>query len=80
MGGGNGAKAAQKRERANKKNAKAGPSSQLKTNAKFNNEKLCGFCRRGFNHTVADDILRQHALDHKDKGKTVKECFPWLDE
>ncbi|RYP75290.1 hypothetical protein DL770_007439 [Monosporascus sp. CRB-9-2] len=74
MGGGNGAKSAQKRERAKKKNAKTGPSSQLKTNQKFNAEYTCTVCRQPYNHTVPEAQFIEHAkaTDRKDP----RLCFP----
>ncbi|EAA35769.1 DUF1909-domain-containing protein [Neurospora crassa] len=72
MGGGNGAKAAQKRER-NAKNAAAGPKSQLKTNAAAMNI-ICQTCRATFLSTSRAKALDEHAQNKH--NKTLADCFP----
>ena len=72
MGGGNGAKAAQKRER-NAKEAKGSAKSQLKTNAKAMNIQ-CDTCKSTFLATTREPALLEHAQNKH--SKTVKECFP----
>ncbi|GAA6055283.1 hypothetical protein JCM3770_004818, partial [Rhodotorula araucariae] len=69
---GNGAKAAQKRER-NAKDAKKGPSSQLAQN-KAQMNIICTICRQQFFVTTKAPQLQEHS-DSK-HGKTIKDCFP----
>lgn len=65
MGGGNGAKAAQKRERNAKAAAKKGPTSQLKQNEKALTIQ-CMTCRQTFLQTSKAPALTTHAADkHK---------------
>jgi len=72
MGGGNGAKSKQARER-NAKAAAGGPKSQLKTNEAAMSIK-CKICMQTFQGTAGQKILEQHA-DNK-HSKNVPECFP----
>ncbi|KAK4170287.1 DUF1909-domain-containing protein [Cladorrhinum sp. PSN259] len=72
MGGGNGAKAAQKRAR----NAKAGApkaASQLKSNeaAKTN---ICQVCRQAMQSTANQAQLELHAKNKHEKE--LGDCFP----
>jgi len=74
MGGGNGAKAAHKREMASK-DAKKGPSSQLKSNAAAQTIQ-CDVCKQTFQGTSKRPILQQHA-ENKHSGKAnFDACFP----
>jgi len=68
---GNGAKAAQKRER----NAKAGGGgkSQLKTNQAATNI-VCQTCRQSFFTTTRQPALEEHASNKH--SKALKDCFP----
>lgn len=60
MGGGNGAKAAQKRERA-AKDAKGTAKSQLKDNIAAMNKK-CSICLQPFLQTANKKVCRFHLL------------------
>ncbi|KAJ9607829.1 hypothetical protein H2200_007908 [Cladophialophora chaetospira] len=71
MGGGNGAKAAQKRERA-MKDGKKDPQSQLKTNAKAQSIK-CKICFATFQSTSARKGLEDHASNKH--SKQYDDCF-----
>ncbi|KAF1825855.1 DUF1909-domain-containing protein [Dissoconium aciculare CBS 342.82] len=68
---GNGAKAAQKRDR-NAKDAKKGPSSQLKTNEAAQSVK-CKICFQTFQSTTKKPALETHAKDRH--TKTYDDCF-----
>ncbi|KAG8932263.1 hypothetical protein FRC03_003576 [Tulasnella sp. 419] len=70
---GNGAKAAQKRERNAKAGAKEGKSS-LKVNEAAKNI-VCGTCKQAFLVTTRLPALQQH-VENKHSGKTVADCFP----
>ncbi|KAK3329454.1 At2g23090 like protein [Apodospora peruviana] len=72
MGGGNGAKAAQKRER-NAKNAAGGAKSQLKVNEAAKDIQ-CDTCKATFLKTTREKALTEHAVNKH--NKTLKECFP----
>jgi len=71
MGGGNGNKAAQKRER-NAKDAKKEPQSQLKSNVKAQTIK-CKVCFATFQSTSARKGLEDHAANKH--SKKYEECF-----
>ncbi|KAK4105724.1 DUF1909-domain-containing protein [Parathielavia hyrcaniae] len=72
MGGGNGAKAAQKRARNDKK---AGPkaASQLKANVQAMNI-ICAVCKQTFLSTSREPQLTLHAVNKHDT--TLPQCFP----
>jgi len=70
---GNGAKAAQKRER-NAKEAAPGAKSQKKSNEAAKSI-VCGICRQAFLVTTRLPELKLH-VDNKHSGKTVADCFP----
>ncbi|KAK2068195.1 hypothetical protein P8C59_002852 [Phyllachora maydis] len=72
MGGGNGAKAAQKRER-NAKNAAGPAKSQLKANSAAMNIQ-CDTCKATFLSTSREKALTEHAVNKH--NKTLPECFP----
>ncbi|KAK1828521.1 At2g23090-like protein [Podospora conica] len=72
MGGGNGAKAAQKRER-NLKAAGGNAKSQLKANEKAMNIQ-CDTCKATFLSTTRENALAEHATNKH--SKTVAQCFP----
>ncbi|RYO98676.1 hypothetical protein DL764_007002 [Monosporascus ibericus] len=72
MGGGNGAKAAQKRERNQLQNAKKGPASQLKSN-EASKKLVCEWCHLNMMVTCNRQQLEAHA--QKD-GKPFEACFP----
>ncbi|KAH8883879.1 DUF1909-domain-containing protein [Thozetella sp. PMI_491] len=72
MGGGNGAKAAQKRER-NQAKAGGAAKSQLKVNAKAMNIQ-CKTCFQAFMITTKEPELKRHAEDKH--SKTIQDCFP----
>ncbi|KAI0936074.1 hypothetical protein AcW1_000405 [Taiwanofungus camphoratus] len=69
---GNGAKAAQKRER-NAAKAGSAAKSQTKTNQAAMNI-LCQTCRQAFMLTTRAPQLEEHAQNKH--GKTLTECFP----
>ncbi|KAL2271067.1 hypothetical protein VTJ83DRAFT_438 [Remersonia thermophila] len=72
MGGGNGAKAAQKRARNQQKNApKAG--SQLKSNAAAMSI-ICNVCKQTFLSTSREPVLTLHAVNKH--NSTLPQCFP----
>ncbi|CAF9930787.1 MAG: hypothetical protein GOMPHAMPRED_005738 [Gomphillus americanus] len=73
MGGGNGAKAAQKRDR-NAKNAaaKKGDSSQLKSNA-ASKTIACKICFTTFQSTMKKPQLEEHAQNKH--SKNYDDCF-----
>jgi len=70
---GNGAKAAQKRER-NAKDQKGSAKSQLKTNEAAKSI-ACSICKQTFLSTTRQPQLQQHT-ENKHSGKTFAECFP----
>jgi len=72
MGGGNGAKAAQKRARNDKKNApKTG--SQLKANQAAMSI-ICDMCKQTFLSTSRPPQLTLHAVNKH--SATLPQCFP----
>jgi len=73
MGGGNGAKAAQKRERNAKLGAAGAAKSQLKSNEKALNIQ-CQTCKATFLSTTREVALNEHASNKH--SKSVAECFP----
>ncbi|KAL7424163.1 hypothetical protein Q5752_001749 [Cryptotrichosporon argae] len=73
MGGGNGAKSQQARER-NAKAAGKGPSSQLKANAAALTIQ-CDICKQTFQGTSKKPLLQQH-IDSKHSGKAFETVFP----
>ncbi|RKU48290.1 hypothetical protein DL546_007459 [Coniochaeta pulveracea] len=72
MGGGNGAKAAQKRER-NAKLAGGAAKSQLKVNEKAKSIQ-CKVCFQTFLSTARAPALNEHASNKH--NKTIADCFP----
>ncbi|KAG1828726.1 At2g23090 like protein [Suillus variegatus] len=70
---GNGAKAAQKRERNAGKNADKGPTSKTKVNEAAKNI-VCQTCRQAFLLTTRAPALEEHAQNKH--SKTLAECFP----
>ncbi|CEH14175.1 Zinc finger protein 706 [Ceraceosorus bombacis] len=70
---GNGNRAQQKRER-NAKEAKKGPTSQLKAN-QASLTVQCGICKHPFMSTVRAPALMEH-INGKHPGKDIKTCFP----
>ncbi|PXF47649.1 hypothetical protein BWQ96_02628 [Gracilariopsis chorda] len=75
MGGGNGAKAATKRERNAAKNKKA-KRSQMASNQSAMNI-ICNICRATFMCTMKEASLRQHA-ESKHPKHQLTDCFPHL--
>ncbi|KAI9189090.1 hypothetical protein H9P43_000518 [Blastocladiella emersonii ATCC 22665] len=69
---GNGAKAAQKRER-NAKKAGGDAKSQLKVNEAAKSIQ-CTICKQTFLGTANATLLTQHAENKH--SKTIAECFP----
>ncbi|KAF8139961.1 At2g23090 like protein [Boletus edulis] len=69
---GNGAKAAQKRERNASKQDK-GPTSRTKVNEAAKNI-ICSTCRQSFLLTTRTPALEEHAQNKH--SKTLAECFP----
>ncbi|KAJ8084275.1 hypothetical protein PM082_003043 [Marasmius tenuissimus] len=69
---GNGAKAAQKRERNVEKGAKGG-KSQSKSNEAAKSI-VCATCKQAFFVTTRQPALEQHSQDRH--NKTLAECFP----
>ncbi|OSX67757.1 hypothetical protein POSPLADRAFT_1051882 [Postia placenta MAD-698-R-SB12] len=69
---GNGAKAAQKRER-NAAKAGGAAKSQTKTNQAALNI-ICATCRQTFLLTTREPALEEHAKNKH--SKTMAECFP----
>ncbi|KIM32736.1 hypothetical protein M408DRAFT_326478 [Serendipita vermifera MAFF 305830] len=72
MGGGNGAKAAQKRAR-NAKEAGTSAKSSLKSNEAAKSI-ICGVCKQSFFITTRAPALEEHATNRH--SKTLAECFP----
>ncbi|KAJ7071244.1 At2g23090 like protein [Mycena amicta] len=70
---GNGAKAAQKRERNADKNAAKGSKSQAKVNEAAKSI-VCTTCKQTFLITTRAPALAEHA-DNK-HGKSLADCFP----
>ncbi|EIW86522.1 DUF1909-domain-containing protein [Coniophora puteana RWD-64-598 SS2] len=70
---GNGAKAAQKRERNAAKNDPKGSKSQAKVNEAAKNI-ICQTCRQSFLLTTRAPALEEHAKNKH--SKTLAECFP----
>ncbi|KAF7306722.1 Duf1909-domain-containing protein [Mycena indigotica] len=70
---GNGAKAAQKRERNADKNAAKGSKSQAKVNEAAKSI-ICATCKQTFLITTRAPALEQHAVDKH--NKTMADCFP----
>ncbi|KAJ3736956.1 At2g23090 like protein [Lentinula guzmanii] len=69
---GNGAKAAQKRERS-AKNTDKGHTSQLRANEAAKSI-ICQSCRQAFFVTTRQPALEEHAQNKH--SKTMTECFP----
>jgi len=77
MPSGNGARAAQRRERVAKQNAsKSEAKSQLKLNEQMKNV-ICQVCRQTFMNTVREPELRLHH-ENKHAGVPINRCFPNL--
>ncbi|KAH6853611.1 At2g23090 like protein [Chaetomium sp. MPI-CAGE-AT-0009] len=72
MGGGNGAKAAQKRAR-NEKKAGSKAVSQLKSNTAAMNI-ICNLCKQTFLSTSREPQLTLHAVNKH--NATLPQCFP----
>ncbi|KAN0100892.1 At2g23090 like protein [Tylopilus felleus] len=70
---GNGAKAAQKRERNAGKQTDKGPSSRTKVNEAAKTI-ICLTCRQTFLLTTRAPALEEHAQNKH--SKTLAECFP----
>ncbi|KIJ68727.1 hypothetical protein HYDPIDRAFT_24980 [Hydnomerulius pinastri MD-312] len=70
---GNGAKAAQKRERNASKNGDKGPTSRNKVNEAAKNI-VCQTCRQTFLLTTRAPALEEHAQNKH--SKPLAECFP----
>ncbi|KAJ7783540.1 DUF1909-domain-containing protein [Mycena maculata] len=70
---GNGAKAAQKRERNAEKGAAKGSKSQAKVNEAAKSI-ICATCRQPFLITTRAPALEEHAQNKH--AKTMAECFP----
>ncbi|KIY51394.1 DUF1909-domain-containing protein [Fistulina hepatica ATCC 64428] len=70
---GNGAKAAQKRERNAHKNPPKGSQSQAKINQAAKSI-VCQTCRHPFLLTTRMPALEEHSQNKH--GKSVAECFP----
>ncbi|KAG0702693.1 At2g23090 like protein [Suillus ampliporus] len=70
---GNGAKAAQKRERNAGKSADKGPTSRTKVNEAAKNI-VCQTCKQTFLQTTRAPALEEHAQNKH--SKTMAECFP----
>ncbi|KAJ7431798.1 DUF1909-domain-containing protein, partial [Mycena galericulata] len=70
---GNGAKAAQKRERNSDKNAAKGSKSQAKVNEAAKSI-VCATCKQPFLITTRAPALEEHAQNKH--AKTMAECFP----
>ncbi|KAI8575451.1 hypothetical protein K450DRAFT_261800 [Umbelopsis ramanniana AG] len=73
---GNGQKAQMKRDR-NAKDAKKGPTSQLKANNAAKSV-ICQTCKQTFLCTIRAKALTEHA-DNK-HSKTLEDCFPGFEE
>ncbi|GAA99781.1 uncharacterized protein L969DRAFT_52118 [Mixia osmundae IAM 14324] len=74
MGGGNGAKSAEARKRAEAKaKSNAGGKSQLKSNAASLTIQ-CKTCLQTFQQTTKAPMLEEHAQNRHSKG--LKDCFP----
>ncbi|PPQ76177.1 hypothetical protein CVT26_009354 [Gymnopilus dilepis] len=70
---GNGAKAAQKRERNAEKNAGKGGKSQAKVNEAAKSI-VCAVCRQPFLITTRAPALEEHSSNKH--SKSMAECFP----
>ncbi|KAF9014949.1 DUF1909-domain-containing protein [Cyathus striatus] len=70
---GNGAKAAQKRERNAEKSAGKGSKSQAKVNEAAKSI-VCTVCRQPFLITTRAPALEEHSQNKH--SKTMAECFP----
>ncbi|KAI6032021.1 DUF1909-domain-containing protein [Pisolithus microcarpus] len=70
---GNGAKAAQKRERNSGKQLDKGPTSRLKVNEAAKSI-ICQTCRQTFLLTTRAPALEEHATNKH--SKSLAECFP----
>ncbi|KAF9042109.1 At2g23090 like protein [Panaeolus papilionaceus] len=70
---GNGAKAAQKRERNADKNAAKGSKSQAKANEAAKSI-VCATCKQAFFVTTRAPALEEHSSNKH--SKTIAECFP----
>ncbi|PRP77127.1 hypothetical protein PROFUN_14541 [Planoprotostelium fungivorum] len=73
MPSGNGAKAAQRRERVAAQKNDSGPKSQLKSNEKALTIK-CKICMQTFLGTTAAKSLKEHS-DNKHPKNAFAECF-----
>jgi len=73
MGGGNGAKAAQKRSRKEQQQGPKTAKSQLKTNAAACDIQ-CQVCKSTFLKTTRAPALKEHAENKH--GRTLEDCFP----
>ncbi|AEO53369.1 hypothetical protein MYCTH_2294582 [Thermothelomyces thermophilus ATCC 42464] len=73
MGGGNGAKAAQKRARNEKHKNVPKAASQLKSNAAAMNI-ICAICKQAFLSTSREPQLTLHAVNKH--NATLPQCFP----
>jgi len=78
MPSGNGAKAAQKRERNMKKDTKTEAHSQLKANEKALSI-VCAICKQPFLGTTSAKSLKEHS-DSKHAKQTYQQCFPGQSE
>jgi hypothetical protein len=70
---GNGAKAAQKRERNADKSAAKGSKSQAKVNEAAKSI-VCATCKQAFLITTRAPALEEHSANKH--SKTMAECFP----
>ncbi|PPQ90471.1 hypothetical protein CVT25_014989 [Psilocybe cyanescens] len=70
---GNGAKAAQKRERNADKSGAKGSKSQAKVNEAAKSI-ICSVCRQNFLITTRAPALEEHSANKH--SKTMTECFP----
>ncbi|KAF9451789.1 DUF1909-domain-containing protein [Macrolepiota fuliginosa MF-IS2] len=70
---GNGAKAAQKRERNSGKNDPKGAKSQAKVNAAAKSI-ICSVCKQSFLVTTRAPALEEHSQNKH--NKTMADCFP----
>lgn len=79
MPSGNGARAAQRRERQAKADASAGHVTSAEDRKKQQaaaTAHICTVCMQSFSNTVRQPELQQHTDKHSKLNKTLADCFP----
>ncbi|KAL0482896.1 hypothetical protein AKO1_014191 [Acrasis kona] len=80
MGKGNVQKAAQKREKNQKKLDAQSKAGSVKDSFNKNLTQQCAFCKQQFLGNVNRVKLEEHAQTHEKVKKTFADCFPSLAE